>query len=159
MQYDTTGAQDVLIFVSLFFCRPVLFMCAPRSAIRQSNCFRRSGAGAHCDAPGTVLMLAFGVVQVVLSQFPGLEHITWLSVVAAVMSFAYSFIGLGLSVGQWVSHGGGLGGRIAGAAAASPTRKLWNVLLALGNIAFAYTFAEVLIEIQVGMDDENMFKC
>jgi hypothetical protein len=52
-------------------------------------------------------------------------------------------------VGQWVSHGGGLGGRIAGATAASSTKKLWNVLLALGNIAFAYTFAEVLIEIQV----------
>jgi hypothetical protein len=28
---------------------------------------------------------------------------------------------------------------------------MWDVLLALGNIAFAYTFAEVLIEIQVGM--------
>jgi hypothetical protein len=95
-------------------------------------------------------MLAFSVVQVVLSQFPGLEHITWLSVVAAAMSFAYSFAGLGLSVGHWVSRGGGgLGGRVAGAAAASSTRKLWNVLLALGNIAFAYTFAEVLIEIQV----------
>jgi len=115
------------------------------------NCAGTNGAGAHCDTLETVLMLAFSVVQVVLSQFPGLEHITWLSVVAAVMSFAYSFIGLGLSVGQWVSHGGGLGGRIAGAAAASSTKKLWNVLLALGNIAFAYTFAEVLIEIQVCM--------
>lgn len=136
---------------------------ALRSAIRQSDCFRRNGAGARCDASGTVLMLAFSVVQVVLSQFPGLEHITWLSVVAAVMSFAYSFIGLGLSVGQWVSHGGGLGGRIAGATAASSTKKLWNVLLALGNIAFAYTFAEVLIEIQVCMilqqlQPENMFR-
>lgn len=130
------------------------FFLPTDSAIRQSDCFRRNGAGARCDASGTtVLMLAFSVVQVVLSQFPGLEHITWLSVVAAVMSFAYSFIGLGLSVGQWVSHGGGLGGRIAGAAAASSTKKLWNVLLALGNIAFAYTFAEVLIEIQVCMHE------
>jgi hypothetical protein len=66
-------------------------------------------------------------------------------------------------VGQWVSHGGGLGGRIAGATAASSTKKLWNVLLALGNIAFAYSFAEVLIEIQVCMilqqlQPENMFR-
>ena len=119
------------------------------SAIGQSDCFHRNGHGAHCDVSGTVLMLVFSVVQVVLSQFPSLEHITWMSVVAAVMSFAYSFIGLGLSVGQWVSHGGGLGGRIQGAVALSSTKKLWNVLLALGNIAFAYTFAEVLIEIQV----------
>jgi hypothetical protein len=85
---------------------------------------------------------------VVLSQVPGLEHITWLSVVAAIMSFAYS-IGLGLSLGQWVSHGGDLGGRIQGAVAVPSSKKLWNVLLALGNIAFAYTFAQVLIEIQV----------
>jgi hypothetical protein len=119
------------------------------SAIRQSDCFHRNGKDADCDTSGTALMLAFSVVQVVLSQFPGLEHITWLSVVAAIMSFAYSFIGLGLSVGQWVSHGGDLGGRIQGAAAVSSAKKLWNVLLALGNIAFAYTFAEVLIEIQV----------
>ena len=138
--------QDVLILFPFFCCWSV---CTSHRAIRQSDCSRRNGAGARCDASGTVLMLAFSVVQVVLSQFPGLEHITWLSVVAAVMSFAYSFIGLGLSVGQWVSHGGGLGGRIAGAAAASSTKKLWNVLLALGNIAFAYSFAEVLIEIQV----------
>uniref|UniRef100_A0A0E0JRS0 Amino acid transporter transmembrane domain-containing protein n=1 Tax=Oryza punctata TaxID=4537 RepID=A0A0E0JRS0_ORYPU len=120
-------------------------------AIRRSDCIHRNGAGAgvRCDnTSATVLMLAFSIVQVVLSQFPGLEHITWLSVVAAVMSFAYSFIGLGLSVAEWVSHGGHLSGRIQGTTAASSSKKLWNVLLALGNIAFAYTFAEVLIEIQ-----------
>lgn len=100
-------------------------------------------------------MLAFTVVQVVLSQFPGLEHITWLSVVAAVMSFAYSFIGLALSVTEWASHGPRPDGRIQGAAAASSSKKTWDVLLALGNIAFAYTFAEVLIEIQVGMDGDD----
>ncbi|CDJ26456.1 hypothetical protein CFC21_043132 [Triticum aestivum] len=117
-------------------------------AIRRSDCVHENGQGARCDAPGTVLMLAFTVVQVVLSQFPGLEHITWLSVVAAVMSFAYSFIGLALSVTEWASHGLRPDGRIAGATAASSSKKTWDVLLALGNIAFAYTFAEVLIEIQ-----------
>ncbi|KAG8054521.1 hypothetical protein GUJ93_ZPchr0001g32925 [Zizania palustris] len=119
-------------------------------AIRRSDCIHRnSGDGARCgNTSATVLMLAFGIVQVVLSQFPGLEHITWLSIVAAIMSFAYSFIGLALSVAEWVSHGGHPSGRIQGAIAASASKKLWNVLLALGNIAFAYTFAEVLIEIQ-----------
>lgn len=109
----------------------------------------RDGQDARCDSSGTGLMLAFSLVQVVLSQFPGLEHITWLSIVAAIMSFAYSFIGLGLSAAEWASHGGHAGGRIQGAAAASSSKKAWDVLLALGNIAFAYTFAEVLIEIQV----------
>ena len=74
----------------------------------------------------------------------------WTPVVAVVRSF-----GLGLSMGQWVSHDGGLRGRIAGADAASSTKKLWNMLLALGNIAFAYTFAEVLIGIQVCTDDSK----
>lgn len=93
-------------------------------------------------------MVVFGVIQVVLSQFPSLENITWLSVVAAVMSFAYSFIGLGLCISQWASNGE-IGGRLAGSGAVSSSKKAWNSLQALGNIAFAYTFAEVLIEIQV----------
>ncbi|KAG1328182.1 putative Amino acid permease 2 [Cocos nucifera] len=65
----------------------------------------------------------------------------------AVMSFAYSFIGLGLCISQWASNGEFRGGP-AVAGAASSSKRAWNSLLALGNIAFAYTFAEVLIEIQ-----------
>ncbi|KAG8073725.1 hypothetical protein GUJ93_ZPchr0006g44684 [Zizania palustris] len=95
-----------------------------------------------------MLMQVFNIVQVVLSQFLGLEHITWMSIVAAVMSFAYSFIALGLSVAEWVSHGGHPNGKILGATVVSSSKKLWNILLALGNIALAYTFVEVLIEIQ-----------
>lgn len=93
-------------------------------------------------------MVVFGVMEVALSQFPSLENITWVSVVAAAMSFAYSLIGLCLSAARWVSHGE-VRGTLAGATAASSTAKAWNALQALGNIAFAYTFAEVLIEIQV----------
>ncbi|KAG8047604.1 hypothetical protein GUJ93_ZPchr0008g13505 [Zizania palustris] len=95
-----------------------------------------------------MLMQAFNIVQVVLSQFLGLEHITWMSIVAAVMSFAYSFIVLGLSVAEWVSHGSHPSGKILGATVVSSSKKLWNILLALGNIALVYTFVEVLIEIQ-----------
>ncbi|XP_072999310.1 amino acid permease 8-like [Typha latifolia] len=116
-------------------------------AIRRSDCFHINGHNAKCDASGTMLMVVFGVVQVILSQFPSLENITWLSVVAAIMSFAYSFIGLGLSLAKWVSHGN-TRGRLTGSTGLSSTKKTWNSLLALGNIAFAYTFAEVLIEIQ-----------
>nr|XP_010911832.1 amino acid permease 6 [Elaeis guineensis] len=116
-------------------------------AIRRFNCFHRNGHGARCEASGTMLMVVFGVIQVVFSQFPSLENITWLSVVAAVMSFAYSFIGLGLCISQWASNGDIRGG-LAGSVAVTSSKRAWNSLLALGNIAFAYTFAEVLIEIQ-----------
>lgn len=98
------------------------------------------------DLSGTI-MLQFGIVQLFLSQLPSLEKIKWLSVMSAVMSFAYSFIGLGLSVAKWI-----VSGRIGlsiGKTALFPGEKTWNSLQALGNIAFAYTFAEVLIEIQV----------
>ncbi|XP_038989801.1 amino acid permease 6-like isoform X2 [Phoenix dactylifera] len=117
------------------------------TSMMRSDCFHRNGHGARCEASGTVLMVVFGLIQVVLSQFPSLENITWLSVVAAVMSFAYSFIGLGLCIAQWASNGGIRGG-LASSSAVSSSKRAWNSLLALGNIAFAYTFAEVLIEIQ-----------
>lgn len=93
-------------------------------------------------------MLAFGAIQVVLSQLPSLENITWLSVVAVATSFGYSFIGLALCIVKWVSHGE-TRGTLSGVSSASAGDRAWNALLALGNIAFAYTFADVLIEIQV----------
>ena len=95
-------------------------------------------------------MVVFELVQVVLSQLPSLENITWLSVLAATMSFTYSAIRLGLCVAKWASYGD-LRGGLAGVSepALSKFDKARNVLLALGNIAFAYTSADVLIEIQV----------
>lgn len=45
-------------------------------------------------------MLLFGAVQVAFSQIPDFHDIEWLSIVAAVMSFAYTFIGLGLGIAK-----------------------------------------------------------
>ncbi|CAA6675030.1 unnamed protein product [Spirodela intermedia] len=110
---------------------------ASMMAVKRANCFHREGHSAGCRVSGNTFMLVFGVMEVALSQFPSLENITWVSVVAAAMSFAYSLIGLCLCAGT-----------LGGATAASSTAKTWNAFQALGNIAFAYTFAEVLIEIQ-----------
>ena len=41
-------------------------------------------------------MLLFGALQILVSQIPDFHNMAWLSVVAAIMSFAYAFIGLGL---------------------------------------------------------------
>lgn len=41
-------------------------------------------------------MLAFGIVEIIMSQIPNFHKMAWLSVVAAIMSFAYAFIGFGL---------------------------------------------------------------
>lgn len=43
-------------------------------------------------------MILFGVTEVLLSQIPDFDQIWWLSIVAAVMSFTYSSIGLALGI-------------------------------------------------------------
>ena len=49
-------------------------------------------------------MLLFGALQIVVSQIPDLHNMAWLSVVAAIMSFAYSFIGLGLGFAKVIGN-------------------------------------------------------
>uniref|UniRef100_A0A1D1XKS9 Amino acid permease 2 n=1 Tax=Anthurium amnicola TaxID=1678845 RepID=A0A1D1XKS9_9ARAE len=120
-------------------------------AVQQSNCFHRNGHEATCSETGNLYMIAFGVVEVVLSQFPNLEKITILSVVAAAMSFAYSFIGLYLCIAKFASNHsprGSLLGVGTGTNGVAATTKVWHRFQALGNIAFAYTYSMLLIEIQ-----------
>ncbi|KAM3324068.1 hypothetical protein P3S67_005219 [Capsicum chacoense] len=50
-------------------------------------------------------MIMFGVVEIILSQIPDFDQISRHSIVAAVMSFTYSTIGLGLGVAQVVETG------------------------------------------------------
>jgi hypothetical protein len=45
-------------------------------------------------------MLLFGLIQIVVSQIPDFHNMEWLSIVAALMSFTYSFIGFGLGVAK-----------------------------------------------------------
>lgn len=45
-------------------------------------------------------MLLFGAVQLVFSQIPDFHEMAWLSILAAVMSFSYASIGLGLGLAK-----------------------------------------------------------
>ncbi len=45
-------------------------------------------------------MLIFGAFQIILSQIPNLDELWLVSTVAALVSFAYSSIGLGLAIGK-----------------------------------------------------------
>lgn len=97
-------------------------------------------------------MIIFGVMEIVLSQFPNLEKIAFLSVLAAVMSFAYSFIGLYLSIAKFASNHvvkGTITGVEIGAMGISLPTKICASFQALGNIAFAYSYSSILLEIQV----------
>ncbi|CAN6450485.1 unnamed protein product [Victoria cruziana] len=69
-------------------------------AIKRSNCFRREGHEAACTYGDSLYMLAFGLIQIICSQIPDFHNMSWLSTMAAIMSFCYSSIGFGLGVAK-----------------------------------------------------------
>lgn len=115
-------------------------------AIQDSICFHNKGSET-CGFDDTYNMLVFGAIQVVLSQIPNFHNIEWLSIVAAIMSFAYAFIGMGLAIVK-VNENGHFEGSIQGMPTSTGTEKLWLVAQSLGDIAFSYPFSVILIEIQ-----------
>ncbi|KAI3460562.1 hypothetical protein Pfo_017225 [Paulownia fortunei] len=69
-------------------------------AIERSNCFHSKGDNSPCRVSSNPYMIVFGVVEIIFSQIPDFDQIWWLSIVAAVMSFTYSTIGLGLGIAK-----------------------------------------------------------
>ncbi|KAJ1703878.1 hypothetical protein LUZ63_003657 [Rhynchospora breviuscula] len=69
--------------------------------------------------------------EILFSQISDFDQISWLSIVAAIMSFTYSTIGPGLGIVQVVANG-----------------KIKGRFTAFGDIAFAYIYSLILIEIQ-----------
>ncbi|KAL6999055.1 putative amino acid permease 7 [Sarracenia purpurea var. burkii] len=116
-------------------------------AIQKSNCYHKEGHEASCHYGDTIYMLLFGAVQIVVSQIPDIANMVWLSVVATIMSFSYSFIGLGLGIAKVIENGK-IKGSIEGLPADSMAKKVWLVFQALGDIAFAYPFPLILLDIQ-----------
>ncbi|KAL7125208.1 hypothetical protein ABFS83_14G101500 [Erythranthe nasuta] len=119
-------------------------------AMGRSYCFHKYGHEAGCHRSNNPYIMSFGAIQLVLSQIPNFHKLTMLSIIAAVMSFAYSSIGIGLSIGK-IAEGGKIESGLTGVPIGkdmSSTDKMWNTYNALGNIAFAYAFSNVLVEIQ-----------
>jgi amino acid permease len=71
-------------------------------AVRRAGCFHTHGHADPCKSSSTPYMILFGVVQILFSQIPDFDQIWWLSIVAAVMSFTYSSIGLSLGIAQTI---------------------------------------------------------
>lgn len=71
-------------------------------AVKRSNCFHESGGKNPCHISSNPYMIMFGVAEILFSQIPDFDQIWWLSIVAAVMSFTYSSIGLALGVAKVV---------------------------------------------------------
>ncbi|KAJ1393021.1 Amino acid transporter, transmembrane domain [Sesbania bispinosa] len=142
-------ASGVFVNISLygFGIAYVITAAISMSAIQKSNCYQDKGTEEACEFGDAYFMLIFGAVQIVLSQIPNFHNIQWLSILAAIMSFAYAFIGMALALMQVIEKGY-IEGSIQGINTSSGTEKLWLVAQALGDIAFSYPFAVILIEIQ-----------
>lgn len=119
--------------------------------LKRSTCYHKKGENAKCHVSGNLYMLTYGAIEIILSQCPNLEKATFLSIIAAVTSLVYSSIALCLSIAKIFSHRkfkGNLMVLKAGVDVAS-SKKIWHAFQALGNIAFAYTYSMMLLEIQV----------
>lgn len=159
-------------------------------AINKSNCYHREGHDAACAYGDNSFMLVFGAIQIVTSQIPDFHNIEWLSVVAAVMSFCYSFIGLGLGLAKTIGEvaavvcsrlvglgiplsacliiqlfwlcchagDGKIKGSIEGISTSTVAEKVWLISQALGDIAFAYPYSLISIEIQVLHNSNSQLK-
>lgn len=114
-------------------------------AVKRAGCFH-ANPNNLCHVSNNPYMLIFGGIQLLFSQVPDFDRIWFMSIVAAVMSFTYSTIGLGLSIGKATedTHPTGTwdGVRL------STAFKVWAVFQSLGNMAFAYSFSFILIEVQ-----------
>ncbi|RZC44324.1 hypothetical protein C5167_037276 [Papaver somniferum] len=121
------------------------------AAVAKSNCYHKYGHAHECTVSTYYYTVIFAVIQILLCQIPNFHKLSWLSIVAAVMSFAYSTIGIGLSIAKVAEPhhharttltGVQVGIDVTGA------EKVWRTFQALGNIAFAYAFSNILVEIQ-----------
>ncbi|KAK9163534.1 hypothetical protein Syun_004436 [Stephania yunnanensis] len=121
------------------------------AAVKRSNCFHVHGHSVKCSISNYSFMSIFGAIQIVLSQIPDFHKLAWLSIVAAVMSFSYASIGVGLSIAKVAEHGHHARTSLTGVTVGvdvSGEEKVWRSFQAIGNIAFAYAFSNVLVEIQ-----------
>ncbi|GLJ07417.1 hypothetical protein SUGI_0066570 [Cryptomeria japonica] len=119
-------------------------------AIRKSNCYHKYGHDFPCNYSEYTFMILFGITQIILSQIPDFDQIWWLSIVAAIMSFSYSSIGLGLGIAKVIEHGkfyGSISG-ISVMTTLTTAQKVWRIFQALGDIAFAYPYSYIVIEIE-----------
>uniref|UniRef100_A0A0E0AAV2 Amino acid transporter transmembrane domain-containing protein n=1 Tax=Oryza glumipatula TaxID=40148 RepID=A0A0E0AAV2_9ORYZ len=120
------------------------------AAINKSNCYHWRGHGTDCSQNTSAYIIGFGVLQALFCQLPNFHQLWWLSIIAAVMSFSYAAIAVGLSLAQTIMDPLGrttLTGTVVGVDV-DATQKVWLTFQALGNVAFAYSYAIILIEIQ-----------
>ncbi|KAE8820300.1 amino acid permease 3-like [Hordeum vulgare] len=120
-------------------------------AIKEPGCFHKEGHKAHCSSSSMNPYIAiYSIMEICFSQIPGLDSLWWLPTVVTGMSLTYTTIGISLGVLQ-IKANEGLHGSLTGVAVGNNItvmQKVRHGLQAFGNMAFAYAFSIVLLEIQ-----------
>ncbi|KAL5558628.1 hypothetical protein UlMin_034839, partial [Ulmus minor] len=62
----------------------------------------KSMVKARCKFSNNPHMIGLGIVEILLSQIPNFHKLSWLSTIAALMSFVYASIGIGLSIQKMI---------------------------------------------------------
>ncbi|KAK4745656.1 hypothetical protein SAY87_011968 [Trapa incisa] len=129
-------------------------------AVIRSNCFHNNGHLVRCHVSNYPFMVIFACIEIVLCQIPNFHKLSWLSVVASVMSFAYSSIGIGLSIARIV---GGAHARttltgVTIGVDVTAIDKVWRTFQAIGNIAFAYSYSMVLDTLKSSPPENKVMK-
>ncbi|XP_038896753.1 probable amino acid permease 7 [Benincasa hispida] len=143
----------VNVMISFWFT-DVAYLITTASSIRAIEkliCYHREGDEAFnsctVQEDSSYQTIIFGAVQIMLSQIPDMHNMGWLSIFATIMSFSYSTIAIVLGLSQ-VLENGSIKGNISGIPAANLTEKLFIAFEAIGDIAFAYPFTLILLNIQ-----------
>ncbi|XP_074288413.1 amino acid permease 6-like [Silene latifolia] len=120
------------------------------AAVKRAICFHKEGHQAGCHLSNNPFIITFGAVQLLLCQIQNFHKLSILSIIAAITSFGYSFIGIGLSIAKVAgeSHAKTTLTGVQIGVDVTKEQKIWNIFTALGNMAFAYAFSMVLIEVQ-----------
>ncbi|KAG9442702.1 hypothetical protein H6P81_018556 [Aristolochia fimbriata] len=114
-------------------------------AVKKSNCYHKNGSNASCQMSSNSYMIMFGITEVIFSQIPDFDLVWWLSIVAALLSFTYSSVGLSLGIAQ-VAENGSFKGSLTGISIGqvTSTQKVWRSLQALGDSSQT-SFLQVLL--------------
>ncbi|KAK9096235.1 hypothetical protein Sjap_021732 [Stephania japonica] len=144
-------ASGIVQYVYLYALLVYQTLDASKSmkAIKQSNCFHKTGDEGACHVSSNLYILMFGIIQIICSQLPNFEDIWWLSILATIMSFTYSSIGIGLGIAK-VAENRKIQGSLTGISIGEVTRaqKTWTILEALEVIGVSNFYSVILIEIQ-----------
>lgn len=142
--YTITGASSIVQIASLS-C--IYAGKDPASAA----CFSSETGGLWKSA------LLFGAVQLFLGQIKNLEEGWWLSSMGTISSLVYSLLALGLAFSKAGNRLGSVDGipigmsvpsSESGYTTVSVADKAFGVLSSLGALAYAFSFALILIEVE-----------